>query len=70
VPGSFRGGTSVTDYFLMSPVGSPSAFTSETSAIQWATFDKAAELIGMTTNKIGQASDLSVLGAARLALKV
>ena len=70
MPGSFRGGTSVTDYFLMSPVGSPSPFSSETSAIQWATFDKAAKLIGMTTHKIGRARDLSVLGAARLALKV
>ena len=69
VPGSFRGGTSVTEYFLMSPVGSPVRFSAETSAIQWATFDKAAELIGMTTNKIGQARDLCVLGAARLALK-
>jgi 8-oxo-dGTP pyrophosphatase MutT (NUDIX family) len=69
VPGSFRGGTSVTEYFLMSPVGSPSPFSSETSAIQWVTFDKAAELIGMTTNEIGRARDLSVLGAARLTLK-
>jgi ADP-ribose pyrophosphatase YjhB (NUDIX family) len=70
VAGSFRGGTSVTEYFLMSPVGSPARFSAETSAIQWATFDKAAKLIGMTKNKIGQDRDLSVLGAARLALKV
>jgi 8-oxo-dGTP pyrophosphatase MutT (NUDIX family) len=70
VPGSFRGGTSITEYFLMSPVGSPARFSAETSAIRWASFDKAAKLIGMTTNKIGQARDLSVLGAARLALKV
>jgi 8-oxo-dGTP pyrophosphatase MutT (NUDIX family) len=70
LPGSFRGGTGATEYFLMSPVGSPSAFDSkETSAIRWATLDEAAKLIGMTTNKIGQARDLSVLGAARLALK-
>lgn len=70
VPGSFRGGTSVTKYFLMSPVGSPSPFDSaETSAIQWATFDRAAKLIGMTTNKIGQARDLSVLNAVHQAFK-
>jgi len=68
--GSFKGGTSVTEYFLMSPVGSPSPFDSkETSAIRWATLDKAANLVGMTTNEIGQARDLSVLEAARLALK-
>jgi len=54
----------------MSPVGSPSPFDSkETSAIRWATLDKAANLVGMTTNEIGQARDLSVLEAARLALK-
>jgi len=70
LPGSFRGGTGATEYFLMSPVGSSSAFDSkETSAIRWATLDEAAKLIGMTTNKIGQARDLAVLGAARLALK-
>jgi 8-oxo-dGTP pyrophosphatase MutT (NUDIX family) len=68
--GSFRGGTSVTEYFLMSPVGSPVSFDSkETSAIRWATLDKAVKLVGMTTNKIGQARDLSVLEAARLVLK-
>jgi len=70
LPGSFRGGTSVSEYFLMSPVGSPSPFDSkETSAIRWATIDKAATLIGMTTNEIGQGRDLSVLKAARRALK-
>jgi len=70
LPGSFRGGTSVSEYFLMSPVGSPSPFDSkETSAIRWATIDQAATLIGMTTNEIGQGRDLSVLKAARRALK-
>jgi hypothetical protein len=50
--------------------GSPSPFDSkETSAIHWATLDEAVKLIGMTTNKIGQARDLSVLGAVRLAFK-
>jgi hypothetical protein len=54
----------------MSPVGSPSPFDSkETSAIRWATIDQAATLIGMTTNEIGQGRDLSVLKAARRALK-
>jgi hypothetical protein len=54
----------------MSPVGSPSPFDSkETSAIRWATLDKAANLVGMTRNGIWQARDLSVLEAARRALK-
>ena len=70
LPGSFKGGTSVTEYFLMSPVGSQSPFDSnETSAIRWATLDEAAKLIGMTRNEIGRARDLSVLGAVRLAVK-
>jgi len=70
LPGSFRGGTSVSEYFLMSPVRSPSSFDSkETSAIRWATLDKAAKLVGMTRNEIGQARDLSVLEAARRALR-
>ena len=68
--GSFKGGTSVTEFFLMSPVGSPSpSDNEETSAIRWAALDKAAALIGMTTNQIGRARDLSVLEAVRLALK-
>jgi hypothetical protein len=54
----------------MSPVGSSSPFDSkETSAIRWAALDKAAKLIEMTTNEVGQTRDLSVLKAARLALK-
>jgi hypothetical protein len=36
----------------------------------WATLDEATTLVGMTTNKIGKARDLSVLGAVRLALKL
>jgi ADP-ribose pyrophosphatase YjhB (NUDIX family) len=69
--GSFEGGTSVAKYFLMEPIGRPSSFDSEeTSEIKWATLDEAAALGGMTTNKIGKARDLSVLGAVRLALKL
>jgi 8-oxo-dGTP pyrophosphatase MutT (NUDIX family) len=69
--GSFAGGTSVAKYFLMEPIGRPTSFDSEeTSEIKWATLDEAATLVGMTTNKIGKARDLSVLGALRLALKL
>jgi hypothetical protein len=34
------------------------------------TLDEATILVGMTTNKMGKARDLSVLGAVRLALKL
>jgi 8-oxo-dGTP pyrophosphatase MutT (NUDIX family) len=70
LPGSFKGGTSVTEFFLMSPIGSPSPIsTEETSKIRWATVDEASKLIGMTTNEIGRARDLSVLKAVRVTLK-
>lgn len=69
--GSFAGGTSVAKYFLMEPIGRPSSFDSgETSEIKWATLDEAITLVGMTTNKIGKARDLSVLGARAQALNV
>jgi len=69
--GSFVGRTSVAKYFLMEPIGRPSSFDSrETSEIKWATLDEATTLVGMTTNKIGKARDLSVLEAVRLALKL
>jgi 8-oxo-dGTP diphosphatase len=69
--GLFAGGTSVTKYFLMTPVGPPSKFDSkETTEIKWATLDEAATLIGMTTNNIGKTRDLSVLESVRLALKL
>ena len=69
--GSFVGRTSVAKYFLMEPIGRPSSFDSEeTSEIKWAALDEATTLVGMTTNKIGKARDLSVLEAVRLALKL
>jgi ADP-ribose pyrophosphatase YjhB (NUDIX family) len=70
LPGSFKGGTSATEFFLMSPVGLPSPLnTEEMSKIRWATLDEAAKLIGMTTNEIGQSRDLSVLETVCAALK-
>ena len=69
LPGLFKGGTSVTEYFLMSPVGSPSPVDAEeTSAIRWASLDQAAKLIRLTVNEVGQRRD-PVLDAVRVALK-
>ena len=49
--GRFEGGTSVTEFFLMAPVGLPVPFDEEeTSEILWATTAEAAKLIAMTTN--------------------
>ncbi len=70
LPELFAGGTTLTQFFLMSPVGAPSAFDEgETSAIRWATLDEAAKLIEMTTNRLGKARDLAVLQAIGVALK-
>jgi len=59
--GSHVGGTTVTEYFMMEPVGSPTDFDSETASIRWATPDEAEVLIAMTTNKKGRERDLAVL---------
>lgn len=69
LPGSFRGGTSVTEFFLMSPVGLPSDLDfGETSAIRWADLDEASNLIRLTVNEVGRVRDLGVLEATRAAL--
>jgi 8-oxo-dGTP pyrophosphatase MutT (NUDIX family) len=59
--GSYVGGTTVTEYFMMEPMGSPTDFDSETASIRWATPDEAEVLIAMTTNKKGRERDLAVL---------
>jgi 8-oxo-dGTP pyrophosphatase MutT (NUDIX family) len=61
LPGSYKGGTSRTEFFLMRPKDNPVAFDMETQSIRWVTFDEARELIGKTTNLGGRARDLKVL---------
>jgi 8-oxo-dGTP diphosphatase len=70
LPDHFRGGTSTTVFFLMTPVGLPAPFdTSETTQIRWATFEEAEKLIKMTTNATGKSRDLLVLKAVRAAVQ-
>lgn len=69
ISGSFAGGTSVTTYFLMRPIGDQASFHWETSATCWVSFDEAKSLIGQTTNVTGRQRDLAVLDAARDALR-
>jgi 8-oxo-dGTP diphosphatase len=69
LPGSFKGGTSVAEFFLMSPIGEPAAFDKETFAIQWVSLKEAAKLIELTTNKIGKARDRSILDGVCSILK-
>jgi ADP-ribose pyrophosphatase YjhB (NUDIX family) len=43
LPGRFEGGTSITEFFLMRPLGEPEAFDkSETEAVIWITFEEVS----------------------------
>lgn len=65
VPGSFVGGTSVTEYFLMAPVGEAGSFdVAETQEVCWVSPDQAVEHIKLTRNVVGRDRDLAVLAAA------
>jgi 8-oxo-dGTP pyrophosphatase MutT (NUDIX family) len=65
LPEGFEGGTTVTEFFLMTPKGKPGKFDEETVDIKWVTLAEAASLIAMTTNKVGKKRDLAVLKAVR-----
>ena len=70
LPGQFKGGTSVTEFFVMTPKGEQGEFDpEETSAVRWATLDEAEKLIAMTTNEVGRERDLAVLASLREVLK-
>lgn len=68
LPGAFRGGTGITEYFLMRPNGAPVPFDSETVEIRWVSFDEAPKLIAMSKNALGASRDLQVLKAAKIAV--
>ncbi len=69
LPGEFRGGTGVTEYFLMQPIGSPVPFDWETAEIRWVNFDEAQKLIAMSSNVAGVLRDQNVLKAAILTVE-
>ncbi len=59
--GRYPGGTSVTEYFLMRPVGSPGPLDDETEDVQWVAYELAERLIQQTRNSKGRSRDLHVL---------
>lgn len=66
IPGSFEGGTTLNEYFLMSPVGEAQPFDpGETAEIRWVPLSEAPALIRRTRNVAGQKRDLAVLAAAQ-----
>jgi 8-oxo-dGTP pyrophosphatase MutT (NUDIX family) len=64
LPGEYKGGTSITEFFLMRPIGERGPFDGETQAIKWVSIQKATEYIKKTTNRVGRERDLQVLAAA------
>ena len=65
VPGSFRGGTGQSVFFLMRSKGAPEKPDStEIASVRWASFQEAHTLIGNTTNAVGRRRDFDVLEAA------
>jgi 8-oxo-dGTP diphosphatase len=64
IPGTFRGGTSQSIYYLLMPSQTPPEESHEAATIRWATPDEARQLIAETTNAIGKKRDLNVLAAA------
>ena len=64
IPGKFRGGTGVTEYYLMKHFGEPEHFDpKETESTKWVSRDEAYKLICLTRNEIGKKRDLQVLEA-------
>jgi hypothetical protein len=69
IPGTNRGGTSETTYFLMRFMRVSGEPHGETQGVRWATLEEAAGLIALTTNEKGRRRDLAVLEAARRVLE-
>lgn len=65
VPGSFAGGTTDNQFFLMRPEGQPGQFHWETQSVRWVPLQEAHEWIGKTTNPTGVKRDLAVLEAVK-----
>ena len=64
IPGSFKGGTSATSYYLMRPVGASQEPDTETAEVRWVAAGEAPALIQETKNAVGRERDLKVLAAA------
>lgn len=64
LPGTFRGGTGATRYWLMRAATTGGPLDWETASVRWATENEARALLAQTTNALGRARDLQVLDAA------
>jgi len=64
IPGSFEGGTTTNEYFLMKPVRDTGTLDAETEEIRWVTPEQAGAMIAQTRNAAGRERDLAVLESA------
>lgn len=65
VPGTFKGDTTRTNFFLMRPgAHNPATMDGETSALRWVSPAEAKALIMQSKNKKGRTRDLAILEAA------
>ena len=64
LPGSFDGGRTSNEYFLMAPLEETGSFDGETAAIRWVSREEAVELIRQTLKPRRRRRDLRVLKAA------
>lgn len=65
LPRGYAGSTSITEMFLMRPVGRPGPFDGETAAVEWVLPEEAAARIALTKNPAGRNRDLKILADAR-----
>ena len=66
IPGRYRGGTTVSRYFLLKPdrLSVRHVPNNEVASMLWATYEQAQERLLETTNAVGRTRDLAVLDRA------
>lgn len=64
IPGTFKGTTSTTKFYLAGRVGRPAEPDAETTATRWFSFEEAASYIRQSPNALGRERDLMILRAA------
>jgi 8-oxo-dGTP diphosphatase len=64
IPDAFESATSLTAYFIMRPLGQPTAFDSETEEVRWVTVSEARSMLAESSTVRGRARDLAALEAA------
>lgn len=69
IPGLFKGGDSLSRYFLMEVDYRASEPNWQTSGLRWARLDEARDLIRLSPNEDGRNRDLAILDAAEATLR-